>query len=293
MDWEVTFRQWAQPPSATEREKMENAERAIKKAIDACEALDSRNIRVFAQGSYRNRTNVRQDSDVDICVLCKDIFYFQLPEGYSRDQFGLDSPATYADAQYRADIESALVSHFGRGSVTTGNKAWDIHANTYRVDADVVACFEYRYYFTDGSFRKGTAVIPRSGLYIANYPDQNYENGKAKNDETNHRFRAAVRILKNLSNYMKENGESFIQLPSYLYECLTWNVPNEGFDHDAYIDDIRWILAHLCNETRTDETCNEWCEVNSFKYLFRPSQKWTRVEANTSLNSAWRYLGFN
>jgi tRNA nucleotidyltransferase (CCA-adding enzyme) len=79
-DWEDTFRLWGHAPSQTEQEKCENAERAIRKAIVASHALRGRTIEVFAQGSYANRINVRQDSDVDICVLCRDTLFGSPPE---------------------------------------------------------------------------------------------------------------------------------------------------------------------------------------------------------------------
>src|SRR5690349_8220632 len=65
-DWNATFSSWSAPPSATEQAKCENAERAVRKAIDASSKLAPHTIEVFTQGSYANRTNVRQDSDVDI-----------------------------------------------------------------------------------------------------------------------------------------------------------------------------------------------------------------------------------
>jgi len=58
---EDTFAFWAKGPSATEAEKCENAETAVRKAIAADEKLSEMDISVFAQGSYRARTNVRQD----------------------------------------------------------------------------------------------------------------------------------------------------------------------------------------------------------------------------------------
>ena len=70
VDWESTFSSWAKPPGKTEQEGCENAEGAIKNAIAASDKLKSRNIKVFTQGSYQNNTNVRQDSDVDIGILC-------------------------------------------------------------------------------------------------------------------------------------------------------------------------------------------------------------------------------
>ena len=51
-------------------------------------------------------------------------------------------------------------------------------------------------------------------------------------------------------------------------------------------------LAHLWNETRTDETCKEWGEENELKYLFRPSQPWNRDQVNAFLQAAWDYIGF-
>ncbi len=53
---------------------MQHAEDAVKKALAASEKLSTKNTRVFAQGSYRNRVNVRSDSDVDIAILCTNTF---------------------------------------------------------------------------------------------------------------------------------------------------------------------------------------------------------------------------
>ncbi|HSC67792.1 MAG TPA: hypothetical protein VLC79_08890, partial [Cellvibrio sp.] len=73
-DWESVFLTWAKGPSDTEQARAENAERQIREAIHASEKLKNRDIRVFTQGSYRNRVNVRQSSDVDIGVLCFDTY---------------------------------------------------------------------------------------------------------------------------------------------------------------------------------------------------------------------------
>lgn len=54
---EEMLSRWAEPPSNTEQTRCENAERVIKKAIAESDLLNQKNIRVFAQGSYRNNTN--------------------------------------------------------------------------------------------------------------------------------------------------------------------------------------------------------------------------------------------
>jgi len=292
-DWEDTFRNWASPPSNTEQGKCDHAETAIRRAINASLSLGHRNPKIFAKGSYRNRTNVRLDSDVDICVLCSDSFFFDLPDGTTREDFDI-TPAQYSYAEYKDDIENALVSHFGRTVVKRGNKAFDIHENTYRIDADVVACFEHRGYYPNGDYIKpiGAAFGTDDGQRIVNWPEQNYQNGVAKNSATGRQFKNIVRILKRLRNEMSDAGHSLAEsVPSYLIECLVWNVPNEGFGNDTYMANVRYILTHLFNETRNDEDCHEWVEINELKYLFRASQPWDRGQANAFLDAAWNYIG--
>src|ERR1019366_9357909 len=100
----------------------------------------------------------------------------------------------------------------------------------------------------------GTELHPDNGGKIINWPRQNYKNGVAKNDATGRRFKAMVRKLKRLRNEMLANGHQVAApIPSYLLECLAWNVPNEGLGHDEYSVDVRYAIAHLWNETRTDE----------------------------------------
>lgn len=292
-DWESTFQSWARPPSDTEQTRCENAERAIQKAITASDQFRNRSIRVFAQGSYMNRTNVRLNSDVDICVLYKGGYFHDVAPGLTQVGADDDVPGTYGYPQFKDDLGSALTDHFGADGVTRGEKAFDVHENTYRIDADVIPCFAYRWYIDRHSYAEGVAFIPDGGHLIFNFPQQHYDNGVAKNERTGRRFKPAVRILKRLRDCMSEDGNSGASsMASFLIESLAWNVPDEGFGHSTFTADVRWVLAHLFNETRADSTCNEWTEVNGIKYLFRPSQPWRRDAANKFLNDAWSYVSF-
>ncbi len=87
---------------------------------------------------YANRTNVREGSDVDVCALYDGTFHYRLPPGITEDQLGI-VPASYQYQQYKNEVEQALVDYFGRANVVRGNMAFDIHENTYCVDADAVA----------------------------------------------------------------------------------------------------------------------------------------------------------
>lgn len=291
-DWEQVFGGWAQPPGQTEQDRCDNAERAIRDAVAASTDLANRNISVFAQGSYKNRTNVRADSDVDVCICCLESIFFDLPPNTTAADFNITTPARYSFDDFKNHVEVALVAKFGRANVARGKKAFDIHENRYRVSADAVPTFEYRRYHTDKSHLKGTSFIADTAGRIVNWPDQNYANGVAKNDRTGRRFKSVARILKYLRNEMKEEQiASAAGVSSFLLESLAWNVPDAGFGHDTLFADVQYAIAHLFNETIKDNTCSEWGEINELKYLFRDSQPWTRAGAHQFLQDAWTYIG--
>lgn len=291
-DWEEQFREWAKPPGKTEQDRCDNAESAIRNAIKASDKLKARDIRIFAQGSYRNNTNVRKDSDVDIGILCTDTLLNDFPPGMNRDDFGL-TPATYHYEQYKNEIEEALVNHFGRPAIKRGNKAFDVHETTYHVEADVAAFFEHRRYEKDGTFIKGVALrTDREKKRTKNWPEQHYENGVSKNKATGTRFKSIVRVLKALSNEMTGQGVQAASVPGFLIECLVWNVPNSDFQNSTYRADVRAALAFLFDNTRSHEDCKEWGEVSDLIYLFNSEQKWTLQQAHDFTSATWDYIGF-
>src|SRR5438067_1166244 len=116
--WEATFSSWGASPAPTDQTKADNAERAVRKAIDESTKLNSKPIEVFVQGSYANRTNVREDSDVDVCVLYTGAFFpdFALSEGLTTEALGYGD-GTYPYSEFKDDVETALVSYFGRSEV--------------------------------------------------------------------------------------------------------------------------------------------------------------------------------
>jgi hypothetical protein len=298
-DWEDTFTRWTKPPSDTEDERCVNAESMIKKAIAANKKLSQMNIEVFAQGSYANNTNIRLNSDVDICVRNMDTFFPYYPDGMT------DSDAGHVDSDYKFptfknDVETALVDYFGRGQVKRGNKAFDIKSNTYRIEADVVPTFEYRRYtgekdsYGNYYYHSGTKFFPDNGDAIINWPHQNKSNGIHKNKNTALQFKKVVRILKKLNLEMGGDGVVVSKkIPSFLIECLCWNVDNSVYDVTTYTAMVRNSLSGLYHATNEYENVKEWGEINELKYLFRASQPWKRGDVNLWTAEAWNYLGFN
>lgn len=296
IDWEKTFTAWTKPSSDTEKEKYEHAESMIRDAIRANSWLADKVVAVYAKGSYANNTNVRLDSDVDICVEAGCFFFdHSAVPSFSAGAAGIVEPCGYTFADYKNEVERALVTKFGRAGVTRGDKAFDVHENSYRVDADVVACWGHRRYVDGYNCIQptGTEFYSDSGKRVINWSRQQYDNGVAKNKVTGGRFKLITRSVKRLRNEMTEERIGAADpMASYLIECLMWNVPNECFGHDTYSADIRDALIHLYNATKSEDTCSEWGEINELKYLFRSGQPWTRDQANGFALAAWRYVGF-
>ena len=295
---EETFVSWSKGPSETETKKCSNAENAIGEAIKADRELLQLNPTVLSQGSYRARTNVRLNSDVDICIRFNQTMFYEIPRGSTKEQFGIIEPTLRFPA-CKNIVQRALESYFGIGTVTRGNKAFDIHANTYRVDADAVATFEHRYYTgrknPDGThhYHSGTAFDTDKGVRIINWPQQNYDNGVKRNQETDRSYKRVVRVFKRLRDKMQDDSVSGASvISSWLIECLIWNSKLEVFKEPTYRDKVKAVIIDLWNRTKENKDCSEWGEVNELKYLFRSSQPWTRQQANDFLKAAWNYVGY-
>ena len=302
IDWESTFTEWAKSPSSSEQKRCQNAISIVRNAIAKHNQLKNRRTYVFAQGSFRNRVNVRQDSDVDIGVLCDQTFYYDLPSNFTEADFGI-TPATYHFSTFKAELTRALRDHLGESAVTPGNKAIKVKETSYHVQADVVPLFEHRQYFANRGIRYGVTLIPDNGGQIDNYPEKllshwpdiplHYENGVAKNDATNRRFKSVVRIIKKLRNVMDEAGNASAKpIPSYLIECLVWNVPNHTISGTSWLQIVRDVLHAICEFTKDGTTYNQLFEVDNIKFLFHGSQPWTREQANRFAESAWALVGY-
>jgi hypothetical protein len=294
-DWETWLQRAVRGPSETEKEEHDRTVARIRAAIEADSNLAGRT-HVFVKGSYANNTNVRADADVDIGVEWTEWAYVLRAfraKGLSPEEVGFTptdegpSPATY-----RLWVRDALEERFGSEPIYPGNKAILVEGSTSTLDADVVPCFPHHRYDDPGeSPKEGIRLFPRSGDFIINWPEQNLENGREKNRETNRRYKRIVRATKRLEGDMVERGLLSKEVPSYLIECLLWNVENFAFtSSDSLLETMRSCLGDLWQDLR-EKNCGEWGEVNELKYLFRNSQPWTEAEALAFVDKAWDYIG--
>lgn len=300
--WEDTLKAWMRPASATEDAKRDRTEKAIRECLRGA-GFSASTLRVFAKGSYANSTNVRLDSDVDVAAEYTDMLFNEQMhdlEGVSDAEVGL-SPSNdeYSGntKKFKDDIEAALRKEFGSSSVTRSDKAITVHAKSSSIDADVVPCFEYRRYYGRGAggrflYHQGTVLFPDSGGgKLINWPQQQYENGVAKNKATGGRYKDMVRVLKRMENKLVEEG-LVGELASYFLECLAYNVTNDAFGHSTLVADLQAVLAQIYNATLKDGNADEFVQVNELMWLFRGKRTWSIADAQKFADAAWDYVGF-
>jgi hypothetical protein len=294
MSLESTLAGWTNPSSATEQEKQDRTERMIREAVRQHPAFNGCSLTVYAKGSYANNTNVRADSDVDIAVQCHEVFYYdQEVPGAG----GTISPYSgpWTPQKLRSELVAALRAKFPGQVDTSGSTAIAVNSSTARVDADVVPCFDYRYYFRSGVPREGTRVFKTSLESFENFPVQQLDNGRSKNNRTQTTFKKAVRIMKRVENTMFEAGVHR-QVPSFFIECLVYNCPDSTFQRSTWTDVTKGVIVHVwngLNGAEPSEDNRRWLEVNECKYLFHQAQKWTRQDGRDFAKAAWNYLGLS
>lgn len=202
-------------------------------------------VQIYLQGSYKNDTNIRADSDVDVVVELTTTFghnAHELPFDQKNAHDQAYGSAAYDWPEFRRDVVTALTNYYGATSIdATGNKSIKLLPGPGRLKADVVPVINYRkynYFYGIGSHsaEEGVKFYHRTtNRAIVNFPEHHYQNGVSKNsdDRTGGRFKPTVRIFKNMRNYLIDNGKLAKGIaPSYFLQSLVYNVPDEHFDGD-------------------------------------------------------------
>ena len=237
---------------------------SIRHALSAHAWPSTVDYEVYLQGSYRNHTNIRGDSDVDLVVQLNSSFKHELSalsEAQVRAFHATYSDTTYHWGMFRAETLRALKEYYGASLVTEGHKSLKVSGASGRLNADVVPCLMYRKYRSSqrsdlAQYVKGIAFYSLPDLrLIVNFPKLHYANGAAKNadDATKGLFKPAVRVLKNARNYLVDHQAISDQLaPSYFIECLAYNLPNDRFSTDhriTFLGFVTWAYDILKNDS--------------------------------------------
>lgn len=306
MDWHEQFKQWAKPPTDSEEAKASKAAELISKAVRETQILAGVNFKVYPTGSYRNNTNIKLGSDIDVALVLTDAIYCSLPDGLTTADVGLGRDASYGMVDFRRDVGRALAAQFG-SAVTSGTKTFRVAANESRLPADATPFLVHRHYTgrrdAQGrwEYQEGVELRPTDAptRRIINWHEDHYERGVARNTATRRRFKRVARILKQLREAMGTRGNAEQRAAagpaaSFLLECLAYNAPDGCYNlqEGTYFDDVRAVITDGYQKTESDERACAMLEVNGRKALFGSHQSWTRANAREFLLRAWQYVGF-
>jgi len=231
---------------------------------------------VYLQGSYKNDTNVRGDSDVDVVVQLNSTFYSNLSE----DQKNILSltPASYSLPNFRADVLKILKDYYGQSQIIEGNKSIKIKANNGRLPADVVVCSQYRQYKTVNSYDYIEGMCfwtTNDNRQVINFPKSHYDNGVSKHQNSNKWHKPVVRLFKNCRGSVSDDTT-----PSYFLECMLYNIPNSNFGTsygDTFCNIVNWL-----NKNSLD---NFVCQNGQLNLFGTSQEQWNTSEAKTFINN--------
>lgn len=263
---------------------------AVRRALEEFGGWpDGATYEVYLQGSYKNSTNIRGDSDVDVVAELTSAFRHD-DSGLSdleKSEFAKSYPrkSTYWYPEFRRDVQRALDARFG--NIESGTNSIKVPQAPGRLRCDVVPCIQFRNYTRhsakgDESFREGMTFETRTFLglednWVVNYPKLHYKNGVTKNDDRNTRgwYKSVVRLLKNARSYLVDRDRlDRDTAPSYFLECLAYNIPNPQFGGSLQ-DSCRKALTWLQNANMDKFVCQ-----NEQFYLFGDSSvQWSQRRA--------------
>ncbi|CAM5587445.1 Cyclic dipyrimidine nucleotide synthase [Streptomyces alboniger] len=282
---------WKSPPSSTEQLRLERAERMVRAAVAAYGPFRGLEMKVDAKGSYPNSTNVRGDSDVDTKIQVNNPYYVNGSPSWDPPVGRGEPPlAVWPPDQLREHAHAALADFFGRVDADHNVAFYVPEVAGSRPSIDVVPCFKYQQ-FRDCRWIEGSIVHARDGQQIINWPELQLANGCAKNIRTGHRYKIAVRVLKNVENNLADEGV-IAALPSYFSECLIYNVPDDVLKAGSLDAAVRNSLNYLSTALDSFIKALLMVEPNDVKKLFEPGQKWNEKDALDLIEGAWRYLGY-
>jgi hypothetical protein len=235
---------------------------------------------VYLQGSYKNDTNTRADSDVDLVVQLNSTFHSNLSEA-AKQAYGFQ-PVSYQWTHFRADVLNTMNGYYGAPRVHSGGRS--IKVETPHLPVDVVVCAQYREYPTyplsaDHYIEGITFQDQRSWQWLTNYPKAHYDNGISKNAATAGQYKPTVRMFKNArSRLVERHALTQDVAPSYFLECLLYNAPSGLFSaslQQTYYSIVKWLLENNRNAF--------FCQNGQLSLFGSSSTQWNTASAESLL----------
>ena len=277
---------WAQPGTVS---GAKNTHAAIRNALARHEWPEDVRYTTYMQGSYRNSTHVRRQSDVDVVVELISLPMrdgLLLPDSQKRSLEERFPQPEYGWRQFRRDVLKAITAAFGESRVREGKKTLKLVMESPDIPVDVVVAVRYLKY-TEYLGQRSYKNIEGLGLYLpterrwtVSYPHIHRRNGVKKEKSTRWWFRRCIRMFKNArARLVEESRLGPATARSYQIECLLYNVPDKllgGSYQSAYSSALSWL-------NRNDLT-HFSCQNKLVRLFDGGPDSWTEKDARTLIN---------
>lgn len=226
---------------------------------------------IMLQGSYGNGTGIRQESDVDIALICETVWSGNYVNFTASDYGFVD--ASFSILDFKKKLVAFIDSCYPR-MVKAGNKCIDFSGNgTSRKNVDLVPSIRYRDYSKDylkdkNNFVSGICIKTDDGQSIVNYPEQTRANNIEKNKATSYYYKKLVRIIKRIKSDMSENGFQLAdKISSFEIESVVYNVPNNilAGTYNSTKVRVKSVIDYLVNNSNS---CSSYTEPNEILKIF-------------------------
>ena len=137
---------WAQPGTV---KGAKNTHAAIRNAMARLEWPEDVRYTTYMQGSYRNSTHVRRQSDVDVVVELTSLPMRDgslLPDSQKRLLEEMFPEPEYGWRQFRRDVLQAISTAFGESRVREGKKTFKLVMESPDIPVDVVVAVRHLKY---------------------------------------------------------------------------------------------------------------------------------------------------
>ncbi len=181
---------WAQPGTV---KGAKNTHAAIRNALGRYQWPEDVRYRTYLQGSYRNNTHLRRQSDVDVVLELTSLPVRDgslLPDSQRRLLEERFPAPGYGWRQFRRDVLSAITAGFGTSRVWEGRKTLKLVMEAPAIPVDVVVAVRYLKY-TEYSSLRSYKNVEGLGLYLLterrwtiSYPHTHRRNGVSKEKAT-------------------------------------------------------------------------------------------------------------
>jgi hypothetical protein len=229
---------------------------------------------IYLQGSYKNSTNISRSSDVDIVIELTSVYFPDttlLIDNQKRNYEASRNTSKYKFANFKNDVQSALVKTFGNGIIHRGDKCIIFNENQNFCKADILPCFTHKKFtmfesYSTSRANEGIEFITDSGKKVINYPNQHFKSLAAKSDSTSGTFKRTVRMFKTLKEELILNGKIGEGVAkSYYIENLLFNL-NDSIFTGSYKDNFSQALENLIVDFKSGAINNYTC-ANGFQKL--------------------------